>query len=146
MKTCAKCGAVKSLDEFHRNANRPSGRGSWCRSCVATNGRRWREANPERKRAASRRAQLRKYGLTLADYDRMLIDQGGGCWVCEAEPGDRRNHGYTNLAVDHDHDTGAVRGLLCHMCNRALGLIEGHTARMAEYITKEREGTSWQVG
>ena len=58
-----------------------------------------------------RAAQL---GVTPADYDRLLAAQGGHCALCPNTPKSRRLH------VDHDHRTGAVRGLLCYRCNRAL--------------------------
>lgn len=53
------------------------------------------------------------YGLTVEDYDRILAQQGGACGICRKfpKPGKR-------LAVDHDHQTGFVRGLLCFLCNR----------------------------
>lgn len=53
-------------------------------------------------------------GVTDAEYAAMLARQGGGCAICGTTPKTRR------LNVDHDHRTGAVRGLLCHRCNRAL--------------------------
>jgi len=58
----------------------------------------------------------RKYGITIGDYDAMLAAQRGGCAICGApEPATGSLH------VDHDHATGAVRGLLCVRCNNALG-------------------------
>jgi hypothetical protein len=58
----------------------------------------------------------RKYGLTLAQYDAMLEAQGGVCAICrQPRPEERTLH------VDHDHETGAIRGLLCFTCNNALG-------------------------
>jgi len=62
---------------------------------------------------------MRKYGLTIADYEQMLAEQYGGCAICgrpEPEGG--------SLHVDHDHETGAVRGLLCFPCNQAIGAFE----------------------
>lgn len=53
-------------------------------------------------------------GITDADYFALLKAQGGHCAICPSTPKTRRLH------VDHDHATGAVRGLLCHRCNRAL--------------------------
>lgn len=60
----------------------------------------------------------RKYGITEADYDALLLAQGGVCALCGKRPGKVR------LAVDHDHTTGKVRGLLHVRCNRALGPFE----------------------
>jgi len=57
----------------------------------------------------------KRFGITLAEYNEMLIRQGGVCAICESSPGRRR------LEVDHCHATGKVRGLLCEICNRALG-------------------------
>lgn len=59
-----------------------------------------------------------RYGLTLADYNRMFTEQGGVCAIC-SQP---EIHSYRRrLSVDHDHETGEVRGLLCHACNTGLG-------------------------
>ena len=58
-----------------------------------------------------RRRQVRQ-GLTIADYDRMLVAQEGVCGICRNLPGPRR------MAVDHCHKCGQIRGLLCFQCNR----------------------------
>lgn len=60
-----------------------------------------------------------KYGLCREEYDRLLKSQGGRCAICWELPNRRFKH----LVVDHDHDTGEVRGLLCSRCNRAIGLL-----------------------
>jgi hypothetical protein len=66
-----------------------------------------------------RSAQLfRKYGISLDDYELMLKSQNGGCKICTRRPGNRPLH------VDHNHETGRVRGLLCHQCNWYLGTLE----------------------
>ncbi len=59
----------------------------------------------------------RKFGITLADYDRILEEQGGRCAICGDDPGD------VTLHVDHDHDTGEIRALLCIRCNNGIGLF-----------------------
>lgn len=65
--------------------------------------------------AGSRKpTRAKALGVSDAEYERLLAAQGGGCAICGATPKTRRLH------VDHDHKTGAVRGLLCHRCNRAL--------------------------
>ena len=73
-------------------------------------------ANPDASRA---RDYKNKYGITIADYDIMFLEQNGVCKICSKE-----EPTYTNLAVDHCHTTGKVRGLLCTPCNKALGLFE----------------------
>lgn len=72
-------------------------------------------------RAAVRRTYLRSnYGIELSDYERMLDNQQGRCGICATDdPGEN----VAFFAVDHDHVTGEVRGLLCQRCNRALGLF-----------------------
>lgn len=64
----------------------------------------------------------RKFGMTPADYERMLEAQKHLCAICRQQQ--RPSH--IRLAVDHDHDTGQVRGLLCTPCNRWLGYVEKH--------------------
>ncbi|QSL99934.1 endonuclease VII [Gordonia phage Ayotoya] len=68
-----------------------------------------------KKRNAERRRE-RTYGLEAADAELVLAEQGGGCAVC----GPRVTGKTRKLAVDHDHKTGVVRGLLCNQCNRIL--------------------------
>lgn len=57
-------------------------------------------------------------GLPVSEFNRMLVDQGGVCKVCKRPPNDKQ------LAVDHCHKTGKVRGLLCTACNFAIGLFQ----------------------
>lgn len=81
---------------------------------------RWRERNKERHAEQTARAKLlHKYGITMDDYDAMLVAQGGRCAICPAT----RPGGRGAWHVDHNHDTGDVRGLLCSNCNRGMGLL-----------------------
>ena len=76
---------------------------------------------------------VKKYGITEKQYDFMLCAQDGGCWICGSTPKKRRLH------VDHNHKTGAVRGLLCMRCNRGLQFFSDDAKRLAnaaEYIRK----------
>lgn len=74
-----------------------------------------RRSNPEAVRAMNYKS---KYGITLDEYDEMFDKQNGVCAICGMVwVGGKR------LLVDHDHKTGLVRGLLCHRCNVALGLV-----------------------
>lgn len=69
-----------------------------------------------KQKVFARKTNLKaKYGITLEQYDQMFNKQGGVCAICGRPPKIRR------LAVDHDHKTGIVRGLLCFRCNYGLG-------------------------
>lgn len=81
----------------------------------------------------------RNYGITLADYERLLIAQCGTCAICDYAPCEdidaRANQ--KRLHVDHDHATGAIRGLICSNCNRAVGLFRDNLEilrRAAAYL------------
>lgn len=76
------------------------------------------------------------YGITFQDYERMLAEQNGVCWICEEED----PHG--RLAIDHCHITKKIRGLLCRNCNRALGAFRDDIKRLQkaiDYINKHTE-------
>jgi hypothetical protein len=82
--------------------------------------------------------KLKDYGLTVADYDRMLAAQRGRCAICRSQTpkGPGRWH------IDHDHVTGQVRGLLCNNCNRGIGFLEDDPEvikRAAAYVAKHRQ-------
>jgi hypothetical protein len=69
----------------------------------------------------ARRNKLKiTYGISEEIYDEMLAAQGGACAICDATKDKNQPH----FGVDHDHDTGKVRGILCSQCNRALGLFK----------------------
>jgi len=93
---------------------------------------------------ARRRAALARYGLTPAQYAAMVAEQGGACRICR-RPERRRNARRPTdprpLAVDHNAATGEVRGLLCHDCNTAIGLL-GHDPALLQqaivYLSTKR--------
>jgi hypothetical protein len=89
----------------------------------SNSGNGWSRHNPERARLNKRRANLKKLGMTLEQYDAMWAAQKGHCanpgcgLVFELVVPDYRQ----GLQVDHDHNTGAIRALLCPRCNTSLG-------------------------
>lgn len=82
---------------------------------------------PHRKLFAQEGHRARRYGLVKGEYDTMLAAQGGVCALCG-----RNDNGGKAFAVDHDHSTGRVRGLLCDLCNRGLGWLETLDAAKVE--------------
>lgn len=86
-----------------------------------------------------RDTQLKKnYGISLSEWERMYAEQGGVCAICR-ECESQKSQRYANLAVDHCHTSGEVRGLLCNACNRALGFLQDdveRARRLVEYLEK----------
>ena len=74
-------------------------------------------------------SRIRMYGISVADYERMLQSQNGGCFICGKQPATNRA-----LDIDHDHATGTVRGLLCSTHNRALGLMNDDISLLLKSI------------
>lgn len=80
--------------------------------------REWREKNPERAKRNRRNSEMiRKYRITLEEYEAILKKQGGVCAICKGPP----SHSMVNFDVDHCHNSKKVRGLLCRHCNQGLG-------------------------
>ena len=118
MRKCNKCKEAKPLSAFYKDSSRPQGHGYRCKPCH-------NKSNPggkakyQQPHVYDRDAFLvRKYGITAMQYAEMLFLQGGVCKICRRDGGDRK------LRVDHNHETGEVRGLLCHSCNTGIGLLQ----------------------
>ena len=139
-KKCTKCGEWKYIEAFGRRRDRPSGRRSKCGRCENSANRDWIRRNPKKrhkqrkrewqvKKATEGRLQeisrrtfewklKTKYGMTLDAYTKRLASQHYECQLCGCALIPRKN-----IAIDHDHTTGVIRGILCRKCNRALGLL-----------------------
>lgn len=161
MKRCKKCGEIKSIDDFYRATGMRDGHRSECKAChkikqqawyranrahAIAEVKRWQQENKDhlhayrreyrqRRKVEERDAYLRRtFGITQADYDDLLVRQGGGCAICSKPPGK------ISLHVDHDHETGEIRGLLCVGCNNALGHLHddpGLLVRAISYVGRD---------
>jgi hypothetical protein len=136
MKTCTRCEVVKNKKYFSKNVQNRDCLSYWGTQCHAE----WRQENRESIRKSKaifrkknpghwRRGHLRnKYGITPERVAEMLKDQGGTCAICgSSDP----KAGHKSFSVDHDHDTGLVRGMLCFQCNVGLGNF-GHSIEALE--------------
>ena len=102
----------------------------------------WYLNNKERASATGRRLKLKKYGLTEESYQALLRAQEGRCAICATDQPLRCR---SLLYVDHCHTTGTVRGLLCHPCNAAIGLLKDDPALLAKaaaYLTSSSSGAT----
>lgn len=101
LATCNRCGRPKTGP---------------CERCGEVR-KKWRAANPDKVREHNRRGRLKRYGITVEEYDALIELQDGACLICKRVPTESERA----LAVDHNHRTGEVRALLCIKCNRGLG-------------------------
>lgn len=116
LKRCPDCGVGKELDEFNRSADTSDGRHSYCRECQRKKKRAAYQANLEMTRLRKRASQ---FGITVEHLQSLIADQANGCAICGRQCVSGRA-----LALDHDHETGQLRGLLCANCNRAIGQLQ----------------------
>ena len=137
-KTCNKCGITKQITEFYKRGGKvsPDSRKNHCKECEK---RRVSESYWEDPSKSRNRDLKRLYGITLNEYNQMLVEQGHRCKTCgTTEPGGK--HG--KFMVDHSHNTGEVRGLLCKSCNIALGEIGDNIntlQNLIEYLNQHKQ-------
>ena len=134
-RRCNACDRILSLEQFYKDAKGRGGYGYRCKPCSKRISRDHRSDNYETHRqtdkayrsrpdirARNRDVRLRRrYGIGAGEYDALLARQGGVCAVCYE---DRRDSRDREMPVDHDHDSGAIRGILCDNCNRIIGLFQ----------------------
>jgi hypothetical protein len=152
-KRCSKCKTVKPSSQFYKQKTKKSGLASHCIECQ----KKWISANREKINARQRKYSaiwyhenkpnkpkkpleqrrqsiLKKYGLTVVEYDEMLRKQNGVCAICGGTNSDGKG-----LFIDHDHKTGRIRGLLCNDCNLGIGRLKdsvGILTKAIGYLTK----------
>ena len=143
-KQCSKCGKKKPLSEFHKNISAPDGLRLYCKDCASIYAKNYRQINrtkvnkqkkeyrqihktelverdkeyyqTKKGKFNNRKRRLRnKYEITIEAHRLIYILQNGKCAIC------KQPTAYDKMSTDHDHQTGKVRGLLCHQCNIGLG-------------------------
>jgi len=144
-KVCNVCKQELPLESFHRLKTSKDGYGYRCSKCDYALQKDYKKRRYEQFREDRRKVQRKhKYGLSDEDFQKMLSDQKGLCACCgkTLEEGWTQNHKNNKLVVDHDHKSGKVRGLLCTMCNKGLGLLgddlEG-LQKAVDYLKKSSE-------
>jgi len=139
MKQCTACGILKPFEAFTKDSQRKDGFYPQCKECKRGNGRKAYKVNPE---TFLQHQRMHNYGITLEQYQALYKMQGGVCASC-GHPETRMYKGNVrNLAVEHCHTTGRVRGLLCHDCNTALGLLREDPERITALLRYVHEMAS----
>lgn len=138
--TCEQCGAKYPLSRAPK-----AGTPVLCAECRRLIYRaRARKAKyhtrPEYKAKAREWRLQDAYGLTPEDFERMCETQGGVCAICKQPPEKGKL-----LVVDHDHQSGAVRGILCNKCNRAIGTLNDDTNVIRSAISYLQRGRGRQT-
>ena len=128
MKTCTKCLIIKDKSCFYARSNVKDKLHSWCKECTK-NIKSWKKY--QRKYSLKKR-----YNITIEEYNELIILQEAKCKIC----GTKDAGATENFAVDHDHKTGHVRGLLCMSCNIALGLMKDNVDILEAAIVYLNEG------
>lgn len=143
-RICSICKQEKPLTAFKRGVAYQYGYRPQCLACYqdkyreADRGRLSRKNRNETPESRRRRRVRHMYRISTEDYQRLFQDQEGLCWICQ-RPSERRR-----LLIDHDHSTGAVRGLLCPSCNTGLGYFRDDPARLAraiDYLSRSRSAS-----
>ena len=124
MRVCSQCQKSLPLSKFNRNCKSKDGYLRACRKC----------SKPSKKQIFYTHIK-HAYGLSAKQWERLLIKQQGRCYICKDAPESR------DLVVDHCHNTGRIRRLLCRQCNIAAGAVRDDpeiATALAKYLRMEQ--------
>ena len=142
---CKDCNEVKEASQFYfskvifyKKTGQPK-RVSYCKDCQII---RAKSHNFINKKAIQNKKRINAYGISTEEYELIRKKQDGRCKICkDRRERLKRNGKILSLSIDHDHNTGRVRGLLCYKCNLALGNFEDkviYLLRAICYLLKHR--------
>lgn len=138
-KICTDCKIEKPITEFGKQGQHKDGLNSWCKKCMSKRQKiyqkkyrasgkanvtrnKWYNNNRKKYNRMLLKSHLKRhYGITVEQYEQMLANQNCVCAICK-KPETSKNRKY--LAVDHNHKTGKIRGLVCNTCNCLLGFAK----------------------
>lgn len=116
-KKCSKCKKSKLLNEFYLNKNSKDGHHHYCKKCHNSHSKQRYDNDPEFREKRKKYGQLKRYNITTDKFLDILNEQKNKCAICDKPFKSKRV-----TFIDHDHNDGKVRGLLCPKCNTILGL------------------------
>lgn len=116
IKACSECRQFFNASHFHPEPRNKDGLNGICRKCRNKKATTWQRLNPRTKRNTHLKS---KFGITVDQFDELLAKQNHCCAICMSP--DSKGRG--TFHVDHCHQTGQIRGLLCHDCNTGIGKL-----------------------
>lgn len=125
-RKCRLCKEVKSIDCFGLSRGHSLGYNHACKEC---------------RRKNALKTNIKRYGISIEEFEDILSNQGGGCGICGQKESVSFDGKKTRLSVDHNHSSGGIRGVLCRKCNAAIGLLNDDAElvqRAADYIRDHR--------
>lgn len=136
LRKCTSCDTVAYTTEdlilFVSHHQAKHGKKNLCNVCGRKKGKQWRTENKELVKELDKWNKVKsRYGITKDEYNTMFEKQNGTCKICKTHQADLQR----GLVIDHCHDTGEVRGLLCDKCNKGLGFFEDNAETMLSAIT-----------
>ena len=158
MKTCSSCKVEKLAVSFHKRTLSKDGLHSYCKECTTQKNKAWGKANKEKQAEScsnwykkNRAHAIAKgtdwhykahYGISYEEFLAMAKAQNNQCAICAVDlVFDKRCS--ERAVLDHDHDTGENRGVLCNGCNTGIGLLKDSASvltKAASYLTKYSKG------
>jgi len=163
-KRCPRCKLEMVIDSFPRNRSKKSGYGCWCKKCENESSKKYQSENKEKCKEAWARYRIKHrekrleycreyrknnpekfkeydkignqkkrqklYGISPEQFDTLLENQGDRCIVCSTN-----SPGKKGWCVDHCHETGRIRGILCGKCNMGIGLFDDSTEILKKVIS-----------
>lgn len=136
LKECKICKIKKPKEDYYKSNTYKSGYRPECIKCCGEKGKKYPKTKEQIRASRLKTA----YGITLEDFDKMFVEQGGVCAICKLpQTVENRKGVVSHLCVDHCHKTGKVRGLLCNNCNKGIGNLKEsklNLLRAIEYLEK----------
>ena len=139
MKACTVCKVVKPLPQFYNRTAAKDGKFYRCKECDRLAGLAFRRKHYERYLLQGRKKSIKnKYGISMEEYESLRVNQNYSCAICGLHESLNKTNGpqagIKRLSIDHCHDTGKTRGLLCNNCNRGLGFLGDTTERLEKVL------------
>lgn len=143
VKRCNQCGETLPTTDFWRNKRTKDGIQPYCKACGRRrNQETWAKGRSKYRQVKRAHNYRSRYDIDVHTADKLRLEQGGICAICKTE---------ATLFVDHNHITGAVRGLICRRCNFAIGhsledpaRLRAAAAYLEHYATEQPSGSKFE--